>query len=77
MPRSSTARATGATAWWDGRIVGGWAQDGSVVVLQLLEDLGADARATLEAEAARLTDWLGGTRVVGRFPSPLSKAVAP
>ena len=68
----------GATAWWDGRIVGGWAQDpDGLVVLQLLEDLGADARATLEAEAARLTDWLGGTRVVGRFPSPLSKAVAP
>lgn len=64
----------GATAWWDGRVVGGWAQapTGEVVV-QLLEDPGADARRALEAEAARLTGWLAGTRVTARFPSPLSR----
>ncbi len=66
----------GTTAWWDGRIVGGWRQapDGDVV-LQLLDDVGADARAALDAEAERLTAWLGGLRVAARFPSPLSKAV--
>jgi hypothetical protein len=66
----------GATAWWDGRIVGGWRQsDGGEVVLQLLEDVGSDGRQALEREAARLTAWLGGTRVQARFPSPLSKRV--
>ena len=64
----------GMTAWWDGRIVGGWNQtpDGGVF-LQLLEDVGADGVAALEREAARLTAWLGGVRVAPRFPSPLSR----
>ncbi len=67
----------GATAWWDGRIVGGWRQsDAGEVFLQMLEDVGADGLRSLEQEAARLTQWLGGTRVLARFPSPLSKAVA-
>jgi len=65
----------GMTAWWDGRIVGGWNQtpDGEVF-LQLLEDVGTDARAALEREAARLTAWLGGARVAPRFPSPLTRS---
>jgi hypothetical protein len=64
----------GPTAWWDGRIVGGWHQtpDGEVR-LQLLEDVGADARAALEAEAGRLGGWLDGQRISPRFPSPLCK----
>ncbi|MBJ7472450.1 MAG: AlkZ family DNA glycosylase, partial [Solirubrobacteraceae bacterium] len=64
----------GPTIWWDGRIVGGWRQDADgVVELQWLEDVGSDARAALEADAARLTEWFGGLRVMLRFPSPLSK----
>jgi hypothetical protein len=64
----------GPTAWWDGRIVGGWRQsDVGEVVLKLLEDVGSEGRRALESEAARLTDWLGGTRAIPRFPSPLSK----
>lgn len=65
----------GTTAWWDGRIVGGWVQgaDGEVVV-RVLEDVGRDATAALETEAARLTDWLDGLRVTLRFPSPMFKA---
>ena len=44
----STGNA-GPTAWWDGRIVGGWRQDDSgEVELQLLEDVGSDARAALD-----------------------------
>ena len=63
----------GTTAWWDGRIVGGWNQTPSgEVFLQLLEDVPSEARAALEAEATRLTEWLGGVRVAPRFPSPLS-----
>ena len=30
----------------------------------------------IEVEAGRLSDWFGGTRVLPRFPSPLSKALA-
>jgi len=67
----------GPTAWWDGRVVGGWSQPGgSEVAIQLLEDVGSDGRVALEAEAARLTAWLAGTRVSPRFPSPLSRAGA-
>jgi hypothetical protein len=69
-----TTGNAGPTMWADGRIVGGWRQhaDGEVV-LQPLEDVGADALAAFEREAARLTDWLDDTRVLPRFPSPLSK----
>jgi winged helix DNA-binding protein len=67
----------GPTAWWDGRIVGGWKQsDTGEVELQLLEDVGKGGGRALEDEATRLTEWLGGTRVVARFPSPLSKEIA-
>jgi Winged helix DNA-binding domain len=72
-----TAGNAGPTVWWDGRIVGGWRQtDAGDVELQLLEDVGADATRALADEAARLTDWFGGVRVLPRFPSPLSKAIA-
>jgi hypothetical protein len=61
----------GATAWWDGRIVGRWGQDAAgAVVLALFVDVGEDGRRALEAEAERLTAWLGGTRVAPRFPGP-------
>ena len=71
-----TSGNAGPTAWWDGRIVGGWRQtETGEVVLQLLEDVGAEGLLALEQEAARLTTWLGATRVLPRFPSPLSKAV--
>ncbi len=71
-----TAGNAGPTAWWDGRIVGGWRQDDAgEVELQLLEDVGTEARRALDQEAARLSAWLGGTRVLARFPSPLSKAL--
>jgi hypothetical protein len=67
-----TAGNAGPTVWWDGRIVGGWRQDeGGAVELQMLEDIGADGLRSVEREAARLTEWLGGTRVLPRFPSPL------
>jgi hypothetical protein len=67
----STGNA-GTTAWWDGRIVGGWNQSPSgEVVLHLLEDVGREGAGALQAEAARLTEWLDGVRVVPRFPSPL------
>jgi Winged helix DNA-binding domain len=65
----------GPTAWWNGRVVGGWRQDAEArVELQLLGDVGADGRKALSRKAEALTDWLAGTRISPRFPSPLSKA---
>ncbi|MBO0812242.1 MAG: AlkZ family DNA glycosylase [Microlunatus sp.] len=67
----------GPTIWCDGRIAGGWWQDpdGTVIVHQLV-DIGRDATAAVEAEAARLTDWLDGKVVMPRFPSPLARKIA-
>jgi len=65
----------GPTAWWDGRIVGGWAQrtDGEIAV-RLLEDAGAEAAAAVAAEAERLRAWLGtGARITPRFRTPLER----
>jgi hypothetical protein len=67
----------GPTVWWDGRIVGGWAQrrDGEVV-FRLLEDVGAEARRAVEAEAERLTAWIGPVRVTPRFRTPLERELS-
>jgi len=64
----------GPTVWWDGRIVGGWAnrKDGEIAV-RLLEDVGADGVAAVEAAAGRLADWLGTVRVTPRFRTPLER----
>ncbi|OBK53725.1 winged helix DNA-binding domain-containing protein [Mycobacterium sp. 1081908.1] len=67
----------GPTAWWNGRVVGGWHQDaGGRVRLQLLDDPGRDGRRALQRRADELTSWLDGVRISPRFPSPLSKAGA-
>jgi hypothetical protein len=64
----------GATAWLEGRVVGGWRQrEGGEVELQLLGEVPAAAEQALEEEAARLETWLDGTRIAPRYPSPLSK----
>ena len=64
----------GTTAWWDGRVVGCWVQDpDGVVVLNLLEDVGAAGLGALEAEATRLTAWLAGLRVSTVYPSKAMK----
>jgi len=67
----------GPTIWWDGRVVGGWAQRKTgEVVLRLLEDVGAGATTAIETEAARLADWLGPLRVTPRFRTPLERELA-
>jgi hypothetical protein len=64
----------GPTVWWDGRIVGGWAQrrEGDVVT-RLLEDVGGEACAAVSAAAQGLTEWLGAARIRSRFPTPLER----
>lgn len=45
----------GPTVWVDGRIVGGWAlRPGGDIAIRYLEDVGADARALVDQEAAAL-----------------------
>ena len=72
-----TAGNAGPTVWWNGRIVGGWSvrQDGEIP-FRLLEDVGADAVAAIEDEAARLGAWLGETKVLPRFATPLARELS-
>ncbi|WP_225859334.1 winged helix DNA-binding domain-containing protein [Streptomyces albicerus] len=69
----------GPTVWWDGRVVGGWAQrpDGEIAWRLLdAEGVGREARDAIEAEAARLHAWVGPTRVTPRFRTPLERELA-
>jgi hypothetical protein len=61
----------GTTAWWNGRVVGCWVQepDGSVRLVYR-GDPGREARAALEVEAGRLTDFFAGEVVTSVFASP-------
>jgi Winged helix DNA-binding domain len=67
----------GPTVWWDGHVVGGWSQrrDGEIV-FRLLEDVGADAVRVIEAEAARVADWLGDVRLSPGFLPPFQRELA-
>jgi hypothetical protein len=67
----------GPTVWWDGHVVGGWAQrkDGEVV-LRLLEDVGRDATAAINSEAERLQSWLGKIRITPRFRTPIERELS-
>jgi hypothetical protein len=67
----------GPSVWWEGRIVGGWAQHASgEVVFRLLEDIGADGTAAVTAQAARLEAWLADSRIKARFGVPLERELA-
>jgi hypothetical protein len=67
----------GPTVWLDGRVVGGWGQgpEGEVRI-GLLDDIGREAASRVEAEAERLSTWLGGTRVTPRFATPLQRRLS-
>ncbi|MFE1299205.1 winged helix DNA-binding domain-containing protein [Streptomyces sp. NPDC058731] len=69
----------GPTVWWDGRVVGGWAQrpEGEIVWRLLEKDgVGRAAEAAIAAEAERLHGWVGATRVTPRFRTPLERELA-
>ncbi|WP_329120086.1 winged helix DNA-binding domain-containing protein [Streptomyces sp. NBC_01465] len=67
----------GPTVWWNGEIVGGWAQraDGEIV-WRLLKDPGKAAARAVEAEAARLSGWVGEARITPRFRTPLERELS-
>ncbi|MFF6874583.1 winged helix DNA-binding domain-containing protein [Streptomyces sp. NPDC012474] len=69
----------GPTVWWDGRVVGGWAQrpDGEITWRILDEEgIGREALAAIGSEAERLSGWVGTTRITPRFRTPLEKELA-
>lgn len=68
----------GPTVWWNGRIIGGWAQrpDGEVV-WRLLTDAGREATAAVETEASRLAGWVGDARITPRFRTPWNGSCRP
>lgn len=65
----------GPTAWWNGRIVGGWTQDedGAVVVVPA-GPMPRGANKALALRAEELTAWLAGDVVRSVYQSPLVRA---
>ncbi|MFJ9851310.1 winged helix DNA-binding domain-containing protein [Streptomyces sp. NPDC101150] len=68
----------GPTVWWNGRIIGGWAQraDGEIVWRLLSDEGGREAASAVAAEAARLAGWVGDVRVTPRFRTPLERELS-
>jgi hypothetical protein len=57
----------GPTVWWEGRVVGGWAQaPGGEIRTRMLEDVGADGEAAIEREAAGLAARVGAATLSPR-----------
>src|SRR5258708_7236449 len=64
----------GPTVWLNGRIVGGWGQrTAGSIAIRLLEGVGADAAALIDAESERTRAWLAGVRVIPRFRTPTER----
>ena len=69
----------GPTVWWNGRVVGAWAQrpDGEIVWRLLVrEGMGREAEAAIGVAAERLRGWVGATRVTPRFRTPVEKELS-
>ncbi|MGB9357029.1 MAG: winged helix DNA-binding domain-containing protein [Acidimicrobiia bacterium] len=67
----------GPTVWWNGQIVGGWAQrDDGEIAIRLVRDLPTPAAETINAEADRLYGWFGPIRVTPRFRAPLERELS-
>ena len=66
----------GPTVWWDGQIVGGWAQrkDGEIA-FRLLTDIGKEGAEDVESEAARTAEFFGPVRVTPRFRTALERSL--
>ncbi|MCX5381468.1 winged helix DNA-binding domain-containing protein [Streptomyces sp. NBC_00091] len=67
----------GPTIWWNGRIIGAWAQnpDGHINH-HLLTDPGTLARTAVNDEIDRLTTFLATTRVTPCYRTPLERQLA-
>ena len=67
----------GPTVWWNGEVVGGWAQraDGTIGT-KLLRDVGREAEQAIAVEAERWQKVLGEHRVTPRFRTPLEREIS-
>lgn len=65
----------GQTAWWDGRIVGGWRQnkDDGRIEIHPFEKLPAAASSALAEQAEALAGWLGEVRPTPGYPAPFMR----
>ncbi|MFJ3702549.1 MULTISPECIES: winged helix DNA-binding domain-containing protein [unclassified Streptomyces] len=64
----------GPTVWWNGGIVGGWAQStNGELVWRLLSDVGKEASDLIGSEASRMSAWMGDARITPRFRTPLER----
>ncbi|MFJ9900197.1 winged helix DNA-binding domain-containing protein [Streptomyces sp. NPDC091280] len=69
----------GPTVWWDGRVVGSWAQrpDGEIAWRVLdRTGIGGEAEAAIGEAAERLRGWVGATRVTPRFRTPVERELS-
>ncbi|WP_406435049.1 winged helix DNA-binding domain-containing protein [Streptomyces sp. NBC_00631] len=65
----------GPTVWWNGLVVGGWAQrrDGEIVWRIADPGIRREAEQAIAAEAERLRGWVGTTKVTPRFRTPVER----
>ena len=62
----------GPTVWWNGAVVGGWAQRGDgEIALRILTSVPTGISEMINAKAQRLHTWLDTTRITPRFRTPL------
>ncbi|MDH6216513.1 winged helix DNA-binding domain-containing protein [Streptomyces pseudovenezuelae] len=69
----------GPTVWWNGQVVGAWAQraDGEIAWRVLVPGgVSREAETAIGVEAERLRGWVGATRVTPRFRTPVEKELA-
>ena len=73
-----TSGNIGPSVWWDGRIVGGWAQrkDGSIAVRLLGRSWAARHRMLSTRRPPTSRQWLGPVRVTPRFRTPLERELS-
>ncbi|KZM74746.1 winged helix DNA-binding domain-containing protein [Nocardia terpenica] len=67
----------GPTIWWNGRIVGGWAQRrNSTLAARFLADPGRAARKAIGTEIDRMTSYLADRRFTPAYRTPLERELA-
>ncbi|MFF7471703.1 DNA glycosylase AlkZ-like family protein [Streptomyces sp. NPDC008092] len=68
----------GPTVWWNGLVVGGWAQrrDGGIVWRIPDPGIRREAEQAVAAEAERLRGWAGAATVTPRFRTPLERELS-
>ncbi|QIS21125.1 winged helix DNA-binding domain-containing protein [Nocardia terpenica] len=67
----------GPTIWWNGRIVGGWAQcRNGTLAARLLIDPGRAARKAIDTEIDRVAGYLADRRFTPAYRTPLERDLA-